>query len=358
MDKTKVFVIMPFTNDFFESYEMLKRKLSNSYELSHAGEEDNQQNILADIIQPIYEADIVLADLTGLNPNVMYELGIAHTMCKKTIVITRDDLNTLPFDLKQYRAKDYSTHFVKFDDLITYLEKNFKGAMDGSVLFSNPVKDFMDKSNIDISELVKQSENNVTIIEGEKGFIDFIADIEENMAIMTDAIQTMISQQEKMNEGINECSKEMDRVNSHGGNTSASFARKQSKKAAKYIDQYHEQLRKCNETLFTKWEIVEGSINGLLENHFTSTSENRPSLINFLKQLIETKDQISESNKTIHSYKEAFLGNLGIERSLNRSIRFLESDLIEYTNGTANICNSIDSIISKSKFVVGNITLD
>lgn len=123
MKKPTVFVIMPFTDEFFESYEMLKEHFSDQFEFIHAGDEDNQQNILADIIMPIYNADVILADLSGLNPNVMYELGIAHSLNKKTIVITRDDLGTLPFDLKQYRAKDYSTHFKKFNELVSYLKK-------------------------------------------------------------------------------------------------------------------------------------------------------------------------------------------------------------------------------------------
>lgn len=79
MERSKVFVIMPFSDDFFESYEMLKEHFQDDFEFSHAGDEDNQQNILADIISPIYAADVILADLTGLNPNVMYELGLAHS---------------------------------------------------------------------------------------------------------------------------------------------------------------------------------------------------------------------------------------------------------------------------------------
>ena len=81
--KSKVFVIMPFEEQFFEVYEMLKIKLGADFEFSHAGEEGNQQNILSDIIRPIYEADVVLADLTGLNANVMYELGIHIHLTKK-----------------------------------------------------------------------------------------------------------------------------------------------------------------------------------------------------------------------------------------------------------------------------------
>ena len=121
MKKKKVFVIMPFQDEFFEVYEMLKINFADRFEFSNAGDEENHQNILKDIIQPIYEADVVIADLTGLNANVMYELGVAHSFNKKTIVITKDDLLSVPFDLKQYRAKDYDTHFKKFAELQEYL---------------------------------------------------------------------------------------------------------------------------------------------------------------------------------------------------------------------------------------------
>ena len=87
MEKKKVFVIMPFQDQFFEVYEMLKMQFADSFEFTNAADEGNQQNILKDIVQPIYEADVVIADLTGLNPNVMYELGLAHSFNKKTITI-------------------------------------------------------------------------------------------------------------------------------------------------------------------------------------------------------------------------------------------------------------------------------
>ena len=122
MNKTKVFMIMPFEEKFFEVYEMLKREFNEDFVFPHAGDEDNQQNILKDIIQAIYETDIVIADLTGLNANVFYELGVAHTLNKKVIIIT-EDISSLPFDLRSYRAKEYSTHFIKFAELVEALKK-------------------------------------------------------------------------------------------------------------------------------------------------------------------------------------------------------------------------------------------
>ena len=158
MDKKKVFVIMPFKDEFLEVYEMLKVKFGERFEITNAGDEGNQQSILKDIIQPIYEADVVIADLTGLNANVMYELGLAHCFNKKTIVITQDDLSTLPFDLKQYRAKDYNTHFKKFAELVDYLEKNLNGAIDSSVTGSQPRIDRKELQRI-ISECYLQHLN-------------------------------------------------------------------------------------------------------------------------------------------------------------------------------------------------------
>lgn len=144
MSKSKVFMIMPFEDSFFEVYKMIKMNFIDNFEFSHAGEQENQLNILQDIIKPIYEADIIIADITNLNANVIYELGIAHTFNKKTIVITQDNLNNLPFDLRQYRTKYYTTHFVKFHELLKYLNINLNGAINGDVIYSNPVRDFID----------------------------------------------------------------------------------------------------------------------------------------------------------------------------------------------------------------------
>lgn len=358
MEKKKVFVIMPFTDDFFESYEMIKEHFNEDFEFSHAGDEDNQQNILADIIPPIYSADIVLADLTGLNPNVMYELGIAHSFNKKTIMITRDDLGSLPFDLKQYRAKDYSTHFKKFYDLITYLEKNLKGARDGSVIFNNPVGDFLNHSNIAPEELFKKEIIKVDIPEGEKGFLDFLADVEEDTEKMTEDIETMSSEMNVMSNGISGCVEEIKRLNKNGGNGTASFVRKQSKKAAEYIATFSKQLKAHNSTISSYWSKIEKNILGLLENNIAAKPENKDSLINYIKALYNMKTSVTTSKESVQVLKETSLGNLGIERSMNQAIRFLDVDLASYIEITEQMSKSIDRIIDKSKFIIGNIDFD
>lgn len=358
MGKIKVFVIMPFTDDFFESYEMIKEHFGNDFEFSHAGDEDNQQNILADIIPPIYSADVILADLTGLNPNVMYELGIAHSFNKKTIMITRDNLSSLPFDLKQYRAKDYSTHFKKFFELITYLEKNLVGAKDGSVIFNNPVGDFLDKNNIEPQQLFIRNSIEVDIPDGEKGFLDFLAEIEEDTEKMTNDLQAMTSEMETMSNGMNSCTKEIERVQKNGGSGTASFVRKQSKKVAGFIDTFSKELKVHNDTLSSLWLKIEKNTLGLIENDITAREENRESMIEYIKALHNMQVSIISSNISVRELKETSLKNIGLERSMNQSIRFLDADLSSYIEITEQMSTSISRIIEKSKFVIGNIDFD
>jgi len=63
------------------------------------------------IIEQIWEylnkAEIIIADVTGRNPNVFYELGIAHTLGKTVIIITQNE-EDVPFDLRHLRYFKYS----------------------------------------------------------------------------------------------------------------------------------------------------------------------------------------------------------------------------------------------------------
>lgn len=126
MNKKKVFVIMPFGDEFREVYEMLKMTFADDFAFNNAGEVLRQQNALQDIIRPLREADIIITDLTGFDANVLYELGLAHALNKKTIIITQDDLTGMPPVLQTYRAMHYSTHFKKFSELIDYLRTNLQ----------------------------------------------------------------------------------------------------------------------------------------------------------------------------------------------------------------------------------------
>lgn len=354
MSKSKVFVIMPFRDEFFEMYEMLKMELGEHFEFSNAGDENNQQNILKDIIQPIYEADVVIADLTGLNANVMYELGLAHSFNKKTIVITKDDISTLPFDLKQYRAKDYSIHFKKFAELITYLKKNLHGAIDNSISFSNPVKDFLSFGKIDNVNWFSNKETSSVEEDLNKGFVDYLADIEKNIYELIDNINGINEEMQIMNKGISDSTEEVEKSKATGRIT-ADFVRKQSSKVATYTDIFSFQLRERTKAMSSLWDKIEKDTLGLLENKHSTTPQNKQDLIDYLKALATMKDSAKGNETSFDGLKNVLSEIKGMERSLNKAIDFLISDLDVYIDLLKRIQCSVDKILAKSKFVVGDI---
>lgn len=113
--KKQVFVISPIGpdrsparlhSDLFLSHIVRVAFPESEYEVRRADEDDSPYAITEAMLGRILEADICVADITGLNPNVMYELALAHAADKKVIVMTSDD-GLPPFDIKDFRKIKY-----------------------------------------------------------------------------------------------------------------------------------------------------------------------------------------------------------------------------------------------------------
>jgi hypothetical protein len=139
----KAFVLMPFAPDFDDVFSQIIRGPleAEGFLVGRADEPRGTRNIMHDVLQGIADADLVVADLTGANPNVYYELGVAHALGRKTILLTQD-LEDVPFDLRAYRVITYSTHFARIAETIETLRKNAQEAKDGAIQFGSPFSDF------------------------------------------------------------------------------------------------------------------------------------------------------------------------------------------------------------------------
>ena len=63
-------------------------------------------HIMHDILELITTSQVIICDLSGKNPNVFYEAGIAHTLGKEVILITQHE-SDVPFDLRPLRYISY-----------------------------------------------------------------------------------------------------------------------------------------------------------------------------------------------------------------------------------------------------------
>jgi nucleoside 2-deoxyribosyltransferase len=78
--------------------------------------------IIAQIWRQLRRAEAVVADLTHRNPNVFYEVGLAHALGKQIIFITQDR-DKLPFDVSTSRCVTYDKGDLTY--LRAELEKAF-----------------------------------------------------------------------------------------------------------------------------------------------------------------------------------------------------------------------------------------
>ncbi len=106
--QNSLFVLTPFHDDFMDEFESISRvgrrmgfNVSRGDERVHSGE------IFPHLLRLLVEARIVVANITGRNPNVFYELGIAHALDKSVILIAHKKAE-VPFDVRSKQIIFYS----------------------------------------------------------------------------------------------------------------------------------------------------------------------------------------------------------------------------------------------------------
>lgn len=77
--------------------------------------------IIIDILKKIIESDIVICDLSGRNPNVLYELGVRQAFNLPTVLI-KDTITSRIFDIQGLRTTEYS-HTLRIDEVQTDIKK-------------------------------------------------------------------------------------------------------------------------------------------------------------------------------------------------------------------------------------------
>jgi hypothetical protein len=122
IEPTLVSAMMPFDLAFDAVYAALQRT-AQAVGLRCRRADDIWENpaIIQDVVSLIDRSKIVICDCTGRNPNVFYEIGIAHTLGREVILITQTDAD-IPFDLWHLRYVRYLNNGEGLEALIARLQ--------------------------------------------------------------------------------------------------------------------------------------------------------------------------------------------------------------------------------------------
>lgn len=121
--------------------------MENEYELNVAHRLFNTGSINKQIIEQIYKSDIVIANLTQTNPNVMYELAFRHTLGLPAITIAVDGTK-LPFDVISERTIFYKNDIQGVSEAQDELKNYLKQIDYNSGKTTGPIHDYLDSAEL------------------------------------------------------------------------------------------------------------------------------------------------------------------------------------------------------------------
>jgi len=125
--ENQVFVLTPFHVKCEETYQTVKSACALNNLVAVRGDESFKAgNILRHIIEQILISPYIVANINGRNPNVHYELGIAHSLGKKILLLS-EGIDDMAYDLQSERVLVYGDQKDLNVKLYVYFTKLLSG---------------------------------------------------------------------------------------------------------------------------------------------------------------------------------------------------------------------------------------
>ena len=316
---------MPLDEEFVAQYtDIIKPILENAgFSVDRTNDIENQRNILRDIIESIHKSDLIIADLTSANPNVFYELGLAHAFRKPVILLTQS-IDEVPFDLKSYRILEYNTHFKKIDIAKEKLASYANGFRNGKVRFGNPVTDFFQDTNapVQVVNPIPSDEFDTpakTTVD-ERGYIDHLIDINKSYTELTSIMGGVTEDLEDMSTFIGIKSREITEITSNPGTSSPAAVRAIFRQLAKRIGGFTSRLKLANIEYATAAQDTEDSLEFVFSFHREQSNATEMGIEEQIQSLRNTRSSAIGGRDSFLALAKTMDELPRMERRLNREV--------------------------------------
>ena len=344
---------MPFGEGFDEIYGLFIAGAASEagFDVVRADDIRSQQNILKDVIGGLANCSVVIADLTGSNPNVYYELGLAHALGKRVILLTQH-VDELPFDLRSYRGIPYSTHFAEIAKARAQLLAITKDALDDRVPFGSPVTDFLSATASRSPAIVSpMSEGVLEPISGEPGVLDHLVDMEEGFAKLAEIIQANTADMTEMAEATPATGERLRALAQ--SNAPARTRRVVVITLANQLLDYAKALATHNDEYAATIATTRSSLESLIRAQTPSTDTEKDQLRGFLTQLDRAEESALSQRGSLSNLIESIRSTPRIERTYNRAADSAVRSLEGYAQ---NVDQSLSMIVRARELTTNRLS--
>lgn len=272
-----------------------------------------------------------MAELTTLNPNVLYELGLCHGLRVPTVLLAQS-MDEVPFDLRPYRILVYSIRFDQVHKLSSALREIGERHKRGEVVFGSPVVDFF-PAEAEALAIISSDVNAEAVVEEingdeeDKGWLDFFIEGNQSGEELLGIIDELTQETAKVGSRIQVHADRLNVLASSPGPGTAAQIHKVALLSASDMNIYSGAIEKILPRL-------EDSVGGLAENYSRLVTIKEPEsepAIEGLRNFRQTFAQMLEGTRGglegIRSFRDIVATLKGISREISRASRRVASSL-------------------------------
>lgn len=296
--------------------------------IAHAGDINEQ------ICRYVVESDLVVADVSGGNPNVMYELGLRHITGKPTIHI--GEVGQLPFDIASIRT----IHYERTRSHLAGARKEIESALeaglrDGFELLT-PARVLNGLQSGDGSESVSEAGDSGEAEEDSPGLLDDFAVIEDGLDEMASDMEAITKTIETIGALTEQSSTEMLDLTQANAPASARLAA-----VARYAETISGPTAELNSTstaFAERMATLDSGVRaalGLIE--MTPPDERGEGTEEFLEQLMSLEETAQDGLAQIGSFGTSAVGMLRVSRHLRRPVKEISAAVKQLTSAIARM---------------------
>jgi hypothetical protein len=354
---------MPFANDFTEVYEQFFRPCLEEagFAVSRADDLTNQRSIMHDVVAGLLESDLVVADLTDANPNVYYELGIAHAGHRRVVLLTQG-VGEVPFDLQGYRLIPYDTHFARIKAAWKKLHEIAAAARNQEAEFGSPVSDYHaargrrraghspSSESVPVTEFSpgepgeakQQAKQPESSSDDEPGQIDLIVESEQGFEKVSSILTELTERTKAIGQATEETTRRITVLKDREEKGWPREVRQVTRELGATLADYGTFVAARNADYDENLATLSDRLEALLVNANYEENEARMGLESFLGTLTEMEAQARGALTNVLGYAEAVKGTRKAERQYRVAADLVVRELGRFAD---NLSQTISMIV-------------